>query len=89
MDSYKVLWLCHRLLTPRYRLLVADMAASKRVHHVRSLLAAVEHERWVPDLSAAGVRVRSCENGHRPSATTQLNMYSWFPPERKIVTRIL
>ena len=29
------------------------------------------------------------ENGHRPSATTQLNMYSWFPPERKIVTRIL
>jgi len=31
-----VLWRCHRHLTPRYRQLVADMAASKRVHHVRS-----------------------------------------------------
>jgi adenylate kinase family enzyme len=36
MRSYKVLWLCHRRLTPRYRQLVADAAASKRVHHVRS-----------------------------------------------------
>ena len=36
MNSYKVLWLCHRGLTPRYRQLVADVAASKRVHHVRS-----------------------------------------------------
>ena len=51
MDSYRVLWLCHRGLTPRYRRLVADMAASKRVHHVRSLaemtalLNAVKRER--------------------------------------------
>ena len=37
MNSYQVLWLCHRHLTPRYRQLVADMAASKRVHHVTSL----------------------------------------------------
>jgi adenylate kinase family enzyme len=50
MDSYKVLWLCHRRLTPRYRQLAADMAASKRVHHVRSpaemtaLLKAVKRE---------------------------------------------
>ena len=36
MNSYKVLWLCHRGLTPRYRQLVAAEAASKRVHHVRS-----------------------------------------------------
>jgi adenylate kinase family enzyme len=36
MDSYKVVWLCHRRLTPRYRQLVADLAASKHVHHVRS-----------------------------------------------------
>ena len=35
MDSYKVVWLCHRRLTPRYRQLVADLAASKHVHHVR------------------------------------------------------
>ena len=36
MSSYRVLWLCHRRLTPRYRRLVADMAASKRVHHLTS-----------------------------------------------------
>jgi adenylate kinase family enzyme len=36
MDSYKVLWLCHRRLTPKYRKLVADVAASKRVHHLKS-----------------------------------------------------
>lgn len=36
MSSYKVIWLCHRRLTPRYRQLVADMAASKRVHHLKS-----------------------------------------------------
>ena len=34
--SYKVLWLCHRRLTPKYRQLVADAAALKRVHHVKS-----------------------------------------------------
>ena len=36
MDSYSVLWRCHRRLTPRYRQLVVDMAASKRVHHLTS-----------------------------------------------------
>ena len=36
MSSYRVLWLCHRRLTPRYRQLVADAAAWKRVHHLRS-----------------------------------------------------
>jgi len=36
MNSYRVIWLCHRRLTPRYRQLIADAAASKRVHHVRS-----------------------------------------------------
>jgi len=36
LSSYKVLWLCHRRLTPKYRQLVADAAASKRVYHVRS-----------------------------------------------------
>ena len=50
MNSYKVLWLCHWRLTPKYRQLVADVAASKRVHHVkskaemRSFLDAVERE---------------------------------------------
>jgi adenylate kinase family enzyme len=36
MSSYRVLPLCHRHLTLRYRQLVADAAASKRVHHLRS-----------------------------------------------------
>ena len=36
MNSYKVLWLCHYRLTPRYRQLVADLTASKRVHHLTS-----------------------------------------------------
>jgi hypothetical protein len=36
IQSYRVLWLCHRHLTPRYRELVTEAAASKRVHHLRS-----------------------------------------------------
>jgi adenylate kinase family enzyme len=50
INSYKVVWRCHRRLTPRYRQLVADAANSKRVHHIRSpaaiaaLLAAVKDE---------------------------------------------
>ena len=36
LDSYKVIGLCHRHLTPKYRQLVAEQAASKRVHHLRS-----------------------------------------------------
>ena len=36
MASYRVLWLCHREMTPRYRQLVKNMSASKRVHHVKS-----------------------------------------------------
>jgi hypothetical protein len=34
--SYRVLWPCHRRLTPRYRQLVVAEAASKRVHHLKS-----------------------------------------------------
>jgi len=50
ISSYRVLPLCHRHLTPKYRQLVADAAASKRVHHLRSpaqmrsFLEAVERE---------------------------------------------
>ena len=36
LDSYQVIWRCHRHLTPKYRQLVADAATSKRVHHVTS-----------------------------------------------------
>jgi hypothetical protein len=37
LSSYRVIPLCHRNLTPKYRLLVAEAATSKRVHHLRSL----------------------------------------------------
>lgn len=49
LDSYRVVWLCHTRLTPKYRKLVAN-ASSKRVHHLRSyseqkyFLQAVERE---------------------------------------------
>ncbi|MFM9942587.1 MAG: adenylate kinase [Hyphomicrobiaceae bacterium] len=35
-SSYRVIGLCHRQLTPRYRQLVAEQAATKRIHHLRS-----------------------------------------------------
>jgi adenylate kinase family enzyme len=36
IDSYQVLWRCHRHLTPKYRALVAEVRRHKRVHHLRS-----------------------------------------------------
>jgi adenylate kinase family enzyme len=36
LNSYRVLWLCHRHLTPRYRQLIADAASTKQVHHLTS-----------------------------------------------------
>jgi adenylate kinase family enzyme len=51
LDSYRVVWRCHRGLTPKYRRLVAEASASKRVHHLKSpaeiaaFLQAVEQER--------------------------------------------
>jgi len=38
LSSYRIIPLCHRNLTPRYRRLVAESAASKRVHHLRSVV---------------------------------------------------
>lgn len=35
-DGYRVIGLCHRHLTPKYRQLVDEMAKTKRVHHLRS-----------------------------------------------------
>ena len=37
LSSYRVIPLCHRSLTPKYRLLVVEAATSKRVHHLRSV----------------------------------------------------
>ncbi len=36
LNSYRVLWLCHTRLTPRYRKLVAESAESKTVFHLQS-----------------------------------------------------
>jgi len=36
LTSYRNAWRCHRLLTPKYRQLVADAQYTKRVHHLRS-----------------------------------------------------
>jgi adenylate kinase family enzyme len=36
LDSYRVVWLCHRRLTPKYRQLVAEAASTKRAHHLKS-----------------------------------------------------
>jgi adenylate kinase family enzyme len=36
LASYRVIPLCHRNLTPKYRQLVAETRATKRVHHLRS-----------------------------------------------------
>jgi len=35
-SSYRNVWRCHRLLTPRYRQFVADARPHKRVHHLKS-----------------------------------------------------
>lgn len=50
LSSYRVIPLCHRRMTPKYRQLVIEAAASKRVHHlrsppqIRSFLEAVSNE---------------------------------------------
>ena len=36
INSYRVLWLCHRHLTPKYRELVGEAQHHKRVYHLRS-----------------------------------------------------
>ena len=36
LDSCRVIWRCHRFLTPKYRERVADEASFKQVHHLTS-----------------------------------------------------
>jgi adenylate kinase family enzyme len=61
LSALRVVGRCHRHLTPKYRALVAEAAASKRVHHLRSprdirtLLDAVRREvSRAPDRAAPG-----------------------------------
>lgn len=37
LNGYRVLWPCHRHLTPKYRELVSAAREHKRVHHLRSV----------------------------------------------------
>lgn len=37
MNSYQVLWLCHKRLTPRYRHYIQQAKGSKRVYHLQSV----------------------------------------------------
>lgn len=53
MASYRVLWPCHRQLTPKYRQLVVEAAASKRVHHLRS---PAQIRRFLDTIEAARAR---------------------------------
>jgi len=48
LSSYRVLWPCHKHLTPKYRRLVADARKKKRVHHLRS---AAQIEAFLSSLS--------------------------------------
>lgn len=36
LNSYRVLWLCHRKLTPKYRQYVAEVMEAKQVFHLKS-----------------------------------------------------
>jgi len=42
ITSYRVAWLCHRKLTPRYRKFVAETADKKNVFHLKSSRAIEE-----------------------------------------------
>jgi hypothetical protein len=54
LAGYRVVRLCHRHLTPKYRQLVATASSDKRVHHlrspaeIRSFLEAVKQEHIDP-----------------------------------------
>ncbi|QUN04596.1 adenylate kinase [Shewanella yunxiaonensis] len=37
INSYRVLWLCHKKLSPAYRKFVNDAASSKHVYHLTSI----------------------------------------------------
>jgi adenylate kinase family enzyme len=39
LDGYRVIWLCHRWLTPKYRQRIAEESLCKQVHHLTSRAA--------------------------------------------------
>ncbi|MGF1566594.1 MAG: adenylate kinase [Nodosilinea sp.] len=55
LNSYRALWRCHKLLTPRYREYVEQAQGTKRVYHLRS----TEQITQFLDSMAAGLRDES------------------------------
>ena len=51
ISSYRVLWPCHRHLTPKYRALVMEERERKEVHHLRS---AAEMQAFLRAVSSHG-----------------------------------
>lgn len=55
INSYRVLWLCHNYLTPKYRDYIEQAQNTKRVYHIRStpqivqFLASIEKETNLED----------------------------------------
>lgn len=53
LNSYRALWLCHRRLTPKYRLYVEQAKEARQVYHISSVaqinefLSAIEHHRYL------------------------------------------
>lgn len=37
LNSYRVLWLCHKYLTPKYREYIEQAQSIKNVYHIRSI----------------------------------------------------
>jgi adenylate kinase family enzyme len=69
INSYRVLWLCHRHLTPHYRDLLAAARHQKRVHHLRSAkeMEAFLKEVWrdtrpasTPDVAVSARTATAC-----------------------------
>jgi len=56
LNSYRVIGLCHRHLTPKYRQLIAEEAARKRVHHLRS---PAEIRRFLAEAKKKGPQMRA------------------------------
>lgn len=60
INSYRVLWLCHRRLTPKHRELVSAARHHKRVHHLRS---AAEMSAF---LDGVRLEAQTCTSGRSP-----------------------
>jgi adenylate kinase family enzyme len=53
LNSYRVLWRCHKYLTPRYRAYVEQARATKTVYHIRSIAQIAQTLAAIADSTAA------------------------------------